>query len=183
MTIDCAALAKASSSDEKLVAELAAQLGYFPQFGFLNSFNNLIDLASVGLVGSKAGFSSSVDSQVKQILTISASALKDIADNTKEEQAQAFMAAEDRRKSKEERSLIRKILERDGLRDGRIDCLAGNGIMSELGVGLEAEGDGEKSFTIAGPRSLRTAKSIAQDTDEEKFDPAQQTVPIIILKK
>lgn len=134
-------------------------------------------------VGSKAGFSSSVETQVKQILTISASALKDIADNTKAEQAQAFMAAEDRRKSKEDRSLIRKILERDGLRDGRIDCVSGNGVMSELGVGLEAEGDQEKTFTIAGPRSLSTARSIAQEADNDTIDAVQQTVPIIILKK
>lgn len=109
----------------------------------------MIDIAAVGLVGSKTGFSSSLEAQLKQILTVSASALKTISDNTKQAQAQAFVAAEDRRQTKEDRLHIRGILERDGIRDGRIDCLAGNGIMSELGVGLEAEQDETASLCVS----------------------------------
>jgi RNA12 protein len=50
--IDCDALHKASS-DSALVAGLAQQTGYWPVFTFLNSINNLIDLASVGIIGQK----------------------------------------------------------------------------------------------------------------------------------
>lgn len=36
-----------------MVAALAAQTGYWPVFTFLNSMNNLVDIASVGLIGQK----------------------------------------------------------------------------------------------------------------------------------
>lgn len=54
-------------SDSKLVSALATQLGYFPQFQWASSFNNLIDIASVGLIGTKAGFSTNLDVQIKQV--------------------------------------------------------------------------------------------------------------------
>lgn len=52
ITIDCRDLSKASS-DAQLVAGLAKQTGYWPVFSFMNSMSNLIDLASVGLIGQK----------------------------------------------------------------------------------------------------------------------------------
>ena len=52
MIIDVAALGNAVS-DAALVSGLAEQTGYWPVFSFLNSMNNLIDLASVGLIGQK----------------------------------------------------------------------------------------------------------------------------------
>ena len=57
------------------------------QFGFLASLNNLIDLASVGLIGQKAGFSSSLDVQIKGVLNITAAALRRLADSVKASQA------------------------------------------------------------------------------------------------
>ena len=50
--IDVAQLSRASS-DMALVAGLANQTGYWPVFSFLNSVNNMIDTASVGLIGQK----------------------------------------------------------------------------------------------------------------------------------
>ena len=50
--IDIAQLSKASS-DMALVAGLANQTGYWPVFSFLNSVNNVIDMASVGIIGQK----------------------------------------------------------------------------------------------------------------------------------
>lgn len=47
--------------------ELASAVGYFPQFAFLSSLNNLVDLASVGLIGQKAGFTSTVQNQLKSV--------------------------------------------------------------------------------------------------------------------
>lgn len=40
-------------SDPKMVAALAQQTGYWPVFTFFNSMSNMIDLASVGLIGQK----------------------------------------------------------------------------------------------------------------------------------
>jgi predicted ABC-type ATPase len=50
--IDCRALQKAAS-DSELVNALARQTGYWPVFTLFNSMGNLIDLASVGLIGQK----------------------------------------------------------------------------------------------------------------------------------
>ena len=52
LTIDCADLDKASS-DSALLTSLAKQTGYWPVFPFINSLSNLIDIASVGVIGQK----------------------------------------------------------------------------------------------------------------------------------
>ena len=52
IVIDCRELLN-TSTDSALVMGLAAQTGYWPIFTFLNSMNNLIDIASVGIIGQK----------------------------------------------------------------------------------------------------------------------------------
>jgi RNA12 protein len=52
LMIDCAELPRANS-DTQLIEALSRQTGYWPIFTFLNSMNNVIDLASVGLIGQK----------------------------------------------------------------------------------------------------------------------------------
>lgn len=52
VVIDCAEI-YAGGSDTAMVTSLAKQTGYWPFFTFLNSMNNLVDLASVGLIGQK----------------------------------------------------------------------------------------------------------------------------------
>jgi hypothetical protein len=42
-----------AGSDAASIQELAKQTGYRPYFSFLSSMNNMIDLASVGLIGQK----------------------------------------------------------------------------------------------------------------------------------
>ncbi|KAH7341824.1 RNA12 protein-domain-containing protein [Rhizoctonia solani] len=74
MTIDCAKIMNAPS-DSGIVRELAKQTGYWPYFSFLTSLNNMIDLASVGLIGQKAGFSTTTETQLRDILNIAATAL------------------------------------------------------------------------------------------------------------
>ncbi|KAL0063290.1 mitochondrial escape protein 2 [Marasmius tenuissimus] len=77
LVIDCRSLQRATS-EKQLVDALAGQTGYWPVFSFLSSMNNLIDLASVGLIGQKAGFSSSIEEQLQKILDTVAKALKDV---------------------------------------------------------------------------------------------------------
>ncbi|QRV90114.1 mitochondrial escape protein 2 [Ceratobasidium sp. AG-Ba] len=79
MKIDCAKILNAGS-DSALVQELARQTGYWPYFSFLSSINNMIDLASVGLIGQKAGFSTTTESQLRDILTVAATALQRVRD-------------------------------------------------------------------------------------------------------
>lgn len=52
LVIDVSELLKANS-EVKLVSGLAQQTGYWPVFSFANSLNNLIDMASQGLIGQK----------------------------------------------------------------------------------------------------------------------------------
>ena len=53
LLIDCGPIMRLKGSDSKIVAELARQTGYWPVFTFFNSMSNMIDLASVGLIGQK----------------------------------------------------------------------------------------------------------------------------------
>ncbi|EIM82494.1 exonuclease [Stereum hirsutum FP-91666 SS1] len=74
LVIDVSELLKANS-DTQMIASLAEQTGYWPVFSFLNDINHLVDLASVGLIGQKAGFSTSLTDQTKNILEITGTAL------------------------------------------------------------------------------------------------------------
>ena len=75
LEIDCDEIAKAGKADAALVTALANQTGYWPVFSWLNSLNNLIDIAAVGLIGSKAGFAAPVDAQLRQLLSVVSAAL------------------------------------------------------------------------------------------------------------
>ncbi|EGG02361.1 uncharacterized protein MELLADRAFT_91482 [Melampsora larici-populina 98AG31] len=67
LVIDCEKVCKDASSERRRVANLAKEVGYFPYFTFLGSINHLIDLGSVGLIGQKAGFESSSDTEIRQL--------------------------------------------------------------------------------------------------------------------
>ncbi|KAI5900140.1 uncharacterized protein SCHCODRAFT_02607113 [Schizophyllum commune H4-8] len=75
LEIDCRELVK-STSDAQMIGTLAKQTGYWPIFTFLNSMSNLIDLASVGMIGQKAGFGSSTPDQLRDILSTVTVSLK-----------------------------------------------------------------------------------------------------------
>lgn len=68
----------AGKLDTAIIAALASETGYWPVFGWLNSLNSMIDLASVGLIGSKAGFSRPTEEQLSQILGVTKAALENI---------------------------------------------------------------------------------------------------------
>ncbi|KAK0559235.1 mitochondrial escape protein 2 [Tilletia horrida] len=91
LTIDCDVIARSSKSDTTLLTAVATEVGYWPVFGWLNSLGNLIDLASVGLIGSKAGFATPADQQLRAILSVATSALIDVKEKN-------LKAAEKRRK-------------------------------------------------------------------------------------
>lgn len=79
LTINCEEIARITKNEEAaLVPAVAKEVGYFPVFNWINSLNSLIDLASVGLIGSKAGFSTPTDAQLKQVLTVTSAALASI---------------------------------------------------------------------------------------------------------
>lgn len=50
LMIDCDEMCQ-GGSDSSLLRSLASQTGYWPYFTFLDSVNNMLDLASAGVIG------------------------------------------------------------------------------------------------------------------------------------
>jgi hypothetical protein len=140
LVIDCKELQK-TSSNSQLTAALARQTGYRPIFSFLDSMNNLIDLASVGVIGQKAGMSSSLEDQINQILSVVTQALMGVTRTHMNSTKRDLKREEHEKTSQEEEELRRNRIKRGIWHDGRIDCVSGNGVMSELGFGDEALGE------------------------------------------
>ncbi|KAJ3334144.1 mitochondrial escape protein 2 [Blyttiomyces sp. JEL0837] len=68
LVIDCEELI--SQPDHILLNRFAHQVGFFPMFSWTVSAGALIDSVITGLTGTKAGFSSTTDGQVRKILEI-----------------------------------------------------------------------------------------------------------------
>ncbi|KAJ8482266.1 hypothetical protein ONZ51_g5474 [Trametes cubensis] len=194
MVIDVGELSKAGS-DSALVSGLANQTGYWPVFSFLNSVNNLIDLASVGVIGQKAGLSSSLTDQLKQILDVVGKGLSRVnVSHHKQRERRAKDAQLQEVRAKEDEAL-RELIEQGLWHDGRIDALCGNGVMSELGVGVErftyadadvrrspavqAESTDEKEKAAEGQKQLDEAKQQQQRADEVQNI---ESMPVVIIK-
>ncbi|KAF8303080.1 hypothetical protein DL93DRAFT_2102538 [Clavulina sp. PMI_390] len=134
--IDCAAIYNAKS-DAEVITQIASQTGYFPVFSGLAWVNSMIDLASASLIGQKAGFSKSLDEQFKDVLDVVGAALKRVNASHHKNLAtlheRILLLEEREREEKRKRHAIHHGM----FHDPRLDCIAGNGIMSELGLGDE----------------------------------------------
>ncbi|THG98922.1 hypothetical protein EW026_g3341 [Hermanssonia centrifuga] len=169
LIIDIGELSKASS-DAALVAALANQTGYWPVFSFLNSMNNLIDLASVGLIGQKTGLSSSLSDQLQQVLDVVGMGLgsantsyhKRRQRQMEEQRVAQLLATNEAR--------IRQRIEKGIWHDPRLDCIAGNGIMSELGIGDEYFGDADADANEARTSEMKSGNPGVIDQSQEKGD-------------
>ncbi|XHG06418.1 mitochondrial escape protein 2 [Aspergillus wentii] len=78
VVIDCKQIQDARGDTAK-IARAANQVGYRPVFSWMNSISSLIDLAAQGMIGTKAGFSETLDAQLSNIWQNTATALKRIA--------------------------------------------------------------------------------------------------------
>ncbi|GHJ88128.1 hypothetical protein NliqN6_4530 [Naganishia liquefaciens] len=136
LIINCSAVAKAKS-DAAVVSELADQTGYYPVFSFMGSISNMIDLAALGLIGQKAGFATPVDQQLKQVLEVVGTALKDISMSERKQRDAEELERTQAAEREQERRHRQEMIRRGGWHDGRLDAIAGNGVMSELGFGME----------------------------------------------
>lgn len=197
--IDCNKIAKART-DTALVNELASQTGYYPVFSFMNQFSGLIDLASMGLIGQKAGFATPVDQQLKQVLEVVGTSLKEISEHDRDERLKGIRQVQERVEAERVEEERKRLITRGGWHDGRLDCIAGNGVMSELGFGIEelgendlsavattaipigTQGDGSpeemegKSSTLP---PLPVTPGLASEVDQERD--YVQSLPILIL--
>ncbi|KDE03772.1 hypothetical protein MVLG_05774 [Microbotryum lychnidis-dioicae p1A1 Lamole] len=181
LVIDCTQLCRNGRSDQKLIQELASSVGYRPLFTLGASVNNLIDLASMSLIGQKAGFSASLNEQLKAILEVTASALNKIATTATLKASTAAKNAEAKRLLETSREAIVAQLETEGIRDGRVDAVAGNGAMSELGGGIEKPEE-QGHVTIVGPNSANMVKALACEKDSVGEGDTVAALPIVVLK-
>lgn len=78
LTIDCSALVK-SRSDSAFLKAASRSLGYYPVFPWMNSISTFLDLIAQGLTGQKTGFSESIETQFKNMLTTAATAVSQSA--------------------------------------------------------------------------------------------------------
>ncbi|KAG0706364.1 RNA12 protein-domain-containing protein [Suillus ampliporus] len=192
LVIDCAELNKATS-DTRLVSALAQQTGYRPIFTFLNSVNNMIDMVTVGLIGQKAGFTSSLEEQLKRILEVVGTALKQVDHSLRDSAQRSVKAAQEAEARQVENARTRARIRAGTWHDPRLDCIAGNGIISELGVGDELlEGDdGELTSFDAMEKELVHLNGGGEKANEEELVrqrrsaedvQAVRTLPIVIIK-
>ncbi|KAI0670636.1 RNA12 protein-domain-containing protein [Trametes maxima] len=196
MVINVGELSKANS-DMTLVSGLAIQTGYWPVFSFLNSVNNLIDLASVGVIGQKAGLSSSLTDQLKQILDVVGRGLARVNTSHHNQHEREVKQAQLKEVRVKEAAARQEQIEKGLWHDGRIDALCGNGVMSELGVGVEHFGEADADAPKPAPANdevLNEKRGQMQSEEEKQEEEAKQkkqraedlqssqSMPVVIIK-
>ncbi|KAJ5272830.1 hypothetical protein N7478_007955 [Penicillium angulare] len=78
VVIDCKQIQDARGDTAK-ISRAGAQVGYRPIFSWMNSISSFIDLAAQGMIGTKAGFSETLDAQLSKIWQSTAVAMKRVA--------------------------------------------------------------------------------------------------------
>jgi hypothetical protein len=82
LIIDCKPIQEARG-DSATINATAAAVGYRPVFSWMNSISGMIDMAAQGATGVKTGFSETLDSQLTKIFNNTATALRQIALDTR----------------------------------------------------------------------------------------------------
>ncbi|KAI0256515.1 RNA12 protein-domain-containing protein [Lactifluus subvellereus] len=182
LIIDCAEILRANS-DTRLIEALSRQTGYWPVFTFLNSMSNLIDLASVGLIGQKASLSSSHLDQVKQILEVVGTALRSVSSACRKQALQSHENATRAEDEMRDTVRIRERIYRGVWHDPRLGAIAGGGLIAELGVGDEPFG--ERDEDLVSHTDETNVSSLPKGKREDKDSPdlqATSALPIVVLK-
>jgi len=78
LVIDCKPIQEARG-DASTINAAAGEVGYKPVFSWMNNISSMIDLAAQGTIGTKTGFSETLDTQLAKIWANTATALKQIA--------------------------------------------------------------------------------------------------------
>ena len=78
LLIDCKPIQEAKG-DNSTICAAALEVGYRPVFSWTNSISSLLDLAAQGTIGTKTGFSETLDTQLAKIWQNTANALKQVA--------------------------------------------------------------------------------------------------------
>ncbi|KAI4184480.1 MAG: hypothetical protein LQ348_004546, partial [Seirophora lacunosa] len=78
LLIDCKPIQEAPG-DSSTIFAAAREVGYRPVFSWMNTFSSMIDLAAQGAIGTKTGFSETLDTQLAKIWQNTSNALKELA--------------------------------------------------------------------------------------------------------
>ncbi|KAJ5794415.1 hypothetical protein N7457_001014 [Penicillium paradoxum] len=92
--IDCKQIQDARGDTAK-ISRAAAQVGYRPIFSWMNSISSFIDLAAQGIIGTKAGFSETLDAQLSKIWQNAGVAMKRVALEGRRKEDKDFNMSED----------------------------------------------------------------------------------------
>lgn len=109
-------------------------------------------------------------------MDVTSVALKDLADEAKLSRDRAAESEHQRRAMFEEQAGFVENVRLGNIHDGRLDCVAGNGIMGELGMGVEPEPNDYN--TIQGSLNVSAVNAIApvsaEDATGEEETPAEK---------
>ncbi|KGO71106.1 Mitochondrial escape protein 2 [Penicillium italicum] len=92
--IDCKQIQDARGDTSK-ISRAATQVGYRPIFSWMNSISSFIDLAAQGMIGTKAGFSETLDAQLSKIWQNTGVAMKRVALEGRRKEDKDFIMSDD----------------------------------------------------------------------------------------
>ena len=142
------------------------------------------------LTVSAAGFNSTLNQQVRDILQVVASGLQGVSTQYATQVQRQAEHEQWKVQEEEHRAELVERIKRGTYHDGRIDCVAGNGVMSELGIGDErmTEKDGQA------PPPVPVIDEQGKMDQEVKFLPAKpqdrlenvpeniKALPVVVIK-
>lgn len=133
-----------------------------------------------------AGFSTSLSDQLKQILEVVGTGLGRVNTTHRKQHQRAVQNARLAERRRSERARVQAQIEAGAWHDGRIDCLAGNGVMSELGVGDEAfHPEVVGAASSAQEKQVEGAERREELRQQERSEEDVQAIgamPIVIVK-
>lgn len=131
-----------------------------------------------------AGISSSLTEQLDQILTVVTLALKRVSSSHRSKIERQIERQEHLEDQRTEETHKRWAITHGAWHDGRLDCVAGNGIMSELGVGDERFETANFSNTILSEEEKVTTVENEKALRKKAQDPMDMTnsLPIVVIK-
>jgi hypothetical protein len=133
-----------------------------------------------------AGFATPVDQQLRSILELVGGALKDVSANARDNHKEDLDHEKDQVTIRAKQARRRELIARGGWHDGRIDCVSGNGVMSELGLGEEPTFEGDMTPEVASLASIGELVPMdelkVKDEDLDTESEFIKTLPIVVLK-
>lgn len=133
---------------------------------------------SYNLIFHSAGLSSSLSDQLKEMLSATETALKGVTSSHRAAIERQIKNDEQREVSRIQAERRRNQIRQGIWHDGRLDCVAGNGIMSELGVGDERFDEADAVSFTAKEHSENEEKA---GKYQQRFDTVN-ALPIVIIR-